>query len=601
MGLQLPVGRALDAQAMDKNGAAGMSGPRILLVIGGGIAAYKSCELVRLIRKAGGDVTCVITNGGQQFVTPMALAALSENKVYTSLFDLKDETEMGHIQLSRNADLVVICPATADLMAKMAAGIADDLATTLILATDKPVLAVPAMNVRMWEHEATQRNAAWLREAGVTVLDPDEGAMACGEFGPGRLPEPAVIMGAIAEALGIEIDLPELPAPSAEAPDGLAAGDLSAGDLAAEALEPEPEVELEAPAKAAGMGGLGGLLSAIIPRSTARRSHEEIEQELDDLPELDDQTIAAGSDAAPDEPLPDEQAMDAGPLLAKKGSANSAPSIDPEAINHEVARQNPAAAPQPLAKSDAGEALQAQILPDPLAGQAAFDTDPDHRPLYGRHVLITAGPTWEPIDPVRYIANRSSGKQGFAIAAMAAAAGARVTLVAGPVHLPTPVGVDRVDVESADEMAAAVKQSLPADAAFMVAAVSDWRTRDVAAEKMKKRGSAPPALILSENPDILAGVGASKQRPKLLIGFAAETENLLDNAKKKRNRKGADWIIANNVTDTGDGGVMGGDLNEVHIVSSAGIEKLAEMPKEDVARELIRRAAQTLAEMEADD
>ena len=601
MGLQLPVGRALDAQAMDKNGAAGMSGPRILLVIGGGIAAYKSCELVRLIRKAGGDVTCVITNGGQQFVTPMALAALSENKVYTSLFDLKDETEMGHIQLSRNADLVVVCPATADLMAKMAAGIADDLATTLILATDKPVLAVPAMNVRMWEHEATQRNAAWLRGAGVTVLDPDEGAMACGEFGPGRLPEPAVIMGAIAEALGIEIDLPELPAPSAEAPDGLAAGDLSAGDLAAEALEPEPEVELEAPAKAAGMGGLGGLLSAIIPRSTARRSHEEIEQELDDLPELDDQTIAAGSDAAPDEPLPDEQAMDAGPLLAKKGSANSAPSIDPEAINHEVARQNPAAAPQPLAKSDAGEALQAQILPDPLAGQAAFDTDPDHRPLYGRHVLITAGPTWEPIDPVRYIANRSSGKQGFAIAAMAAAAGARVTLVAGPVHLPTPVGVDRVDVESADEMAAAVKQSLPADAAFMVAAVSDWRTRDVAAEKMKKRGSAPPALILSENPDILAGVGASKQRPKLLIGFAAETENLLDNAKKKRNRKGADWIIANNVTDTGDGGVMGGDLNEVHIVSSAGIEKLAEMPKEDVARELIRRAAQTLAEMEADD
>ena len=601
MGLQLPVGRALDAQAMDKNGAAGMSGPRILLVIGGGIAAYKSCELVRLIRKAGGDVTCVITNGGQQFVTPMALAALSENKVYTSLFDLKDETEMGHIQLSRNADLVVVCPATADLMAKMAAGIADDLATTLILATDKPVLAVPAMNVRMWEHEATQRNAAWLRGAGVTVLDPDEGAMACGEFGPGRLPEPAVIMGAIAEALGLDIDVPELPAPSTEAPDGLAAGDLSAGDLAAEALEPEPEVELEAPAKAAGMGGLGGLLSAIIPRSTARRSHEEIEQELDDLPELDDQTIAAGSDAAPDEPLPDEQAMDAGPLLAKKGSANSAPSIDPEAINHEVARQNPAAAPQPLAKSDAGEALQAQILPDPLAGQAAFDTDPDHRPLYGRHVLITAGPTWEPIDPVRYIANRSSGKQGFAIAAMAAAAGARVTLVAGPVHLPTPVGVDRVDVESADEMAAAVKQSLPADAAFMVAAVSDWRTRDVAAEKMKKRGSAPPALILSENPDILAGVGASKQRPKLLIGFAAETENLLDNAKKKRNRKGADWIIANNVTDTGDGGVMGGDLNEVHIVSSAGIEKLAEMPKEDVARELIRRAAQTLAEMEADD
>jgi phosphopantothenoylcysteine decarboxylase/phosphopantothenate--cysteine ligase len=238
--------------------------------------------------------------------------------------------------------------------------------------------------------------------------------------------------------------------------------------------------------------------------------------------------------------------------------------------------------PQAVAGDAAGQAVRAQPLEaDPLAGQPAFDADPEHRPLYGRHVLITAGPTWEPIDPVRYIANRSSGKQGYAIAAMAAAAGARVTLVSGPVHLPTPVGVDRVNVESADEMAAAVKAALPADAAFMVAAVADWRTRDVAQEKMKKRGSAPPALILTENPDILAGIAAGKHR--------------------KRKRKGADWIIANNVTDTGDGGVMGGDVNEVTIVSSSGVEKLAEMPKEDVARELVLRAAEALADIDADN
>ena len=577
-----------------------MSGPRILLVIGGGIAAYKSCELVRMIRKAGGEVTCVITEGGQQFVTPMALAALSENKVYTSLFDLKDEVEMGHIQLSREADLVVVCPATADLMAKMAAGVADDLATTLILATDKPVLAVPAMNVRMWQHEATQRNAAWLSEAGVTVLDPDEGAMACGEFGPGRLPEPAAIMAAIGNALDLEIDLPELPAPAEEA------------DLASEALAPETAKEVGA------MSGLGGLLSAIIPRSTQQRSHEEIEDALEEAAaEAPDASgpDASGPDAsgpedagehvADDEAAPSPAstaALSGGLVLAKKGSASSAPPTDPDAINHEVARQNQPA----LAKAAPEGAVHAEApidvaAHDPLAGQGAFDSDPDHRPLYGRHVLITAGPTWEPIDPVRYIANRSSGKQGYAIAAMAAAAGARVTLVSGPVHLPTPVGVDRVNVESADEMAAAVKDALPADAAFMVAAVADWRTRDRAAEKMKKRGSAPPALILTENPDILAGLAAGKQRPKLLIGFAAETQNVLDNAKAKRSRKGADWIIANNVTDTGDGGVMGGDVNQVTIVSSSGAEALEEMPKEDVARELVRRAAAALAELDGDD
>lgn len=407
-----------------------MNRPRILLIIGGGIAAYKSCELVRLIRKHGGAVTCVLTKGGAQFVTPMTLAALSENPVHTNLWDLKNEVEMGHIQLSRQADLIVVCPATADLTAKMAHGIADDLATTLLLATDKPVMAVPAMNVRMWEHAATQANIATLRSRGVTVLNPDEGPMACGEFGAGRLPEPAIVMHAIERALAA----------------------------------------------------------------------------------------------------------------------------------------------------------------DPLAGQPDFEADPGHRPLYGKHVLVTAGPTHEPIDPVRYIANRSSGKQGFAIAAAAARAGARVTLVSGPVTLPTPPGVDRIDVETAREMAAAVQQALPADCAVMVAAVADWRTEDYAPEKMKKRGSAPPALRLTENPDILASVAASDKRPRLVVGFAAETENVLEHATEKRKRKGADWIVANDVS----GDVMGGDVNLVHIVSDKGVDHLPELPKDAVADALVERIADAL-------
>ena len=590
MGKHEPIHLPEAAVAMQEGGA-DMSAPKILLVIGGGIAAYKACELVRLIRKAGGEVTCVLTEGGSQFVTPMALAALSGNKVYTSLFDLKDEVEMGHIELSRQSDLIVVCPATADLMAKMAAGIADDLATTLILATDKPVLTVPAMNVRMWEHEATQRNASWLREAGVTVMQPDEGDMACGEFGAGRLPEPMAILGAIADQLDLDIEVPELPAPEAKAPKKAVAKKQAADveELVSEALEPEPEVESK--------GGLGSLLSAIIPRSTARRSHEEIDEELEaeleelpDLDALDAEGLVAGSEGA-ELPEPDL----GGPVLATKGKAAGAPPIDMQAINHEVGRQNPASAPEQVQEEKAAQAepAQGEVL-DPLVGQPEFDPDPEHRPLFGKHVLVTAGPTWEPIDPVRYIANRSSGKQGFAIAAMAAAAGARVTLVAGPVHLQTPIGVDRIDVESADEMADAVKKALPADAAFMVAAVADWKSRHVAGEKMKKRGSAPPALILAENPDILASVAGGRKRPKLLIGFAAETENVIDNAKSKRKRKGADWIIANNVTDTGDGGVMGGDINKVHIVTSKGVEELEEMPKEDVARELVRRAAEAL-------
>ncbi len=409
-----------------------MKKPRILLVVGGGIAAYKSCELIRLIRKGGGEVTCVLTDGGAKFITAMTLAALSENPVHTTLWDLTNEVEMGHIQLSRSADLVVVCPATADLMARMAHGIADDLATTLLLATDKPVMAVPAMNVRMWEHAATQANVATLKARGVHVVMPDEGPMACGEFGPGRLPEPTEIYNAICAQIG--------------------AGLLPVGE---------------------------GL----------------------------------------------------------------APAIDPEG------------------------------------------------PLKGQHLLITAGPTHEPIDPVRYIANRSSGKQGYAIAAAAAQLGARVTLVSGPVTLDCPPGVNRVQVETAREMAAAVQQALPADAAVMVAAVADWRTAETATEKMKKRGSAPPALHLTENPDILATVAKGENRPRLVVGFAAETEKVVDHAKEKLQRKGADWIVANDVS----GDVMGGDVNAVHIITAQGVEDLPEMAKGDVAMAIAQRIADALA------
>jgi phosphopantothenoylcysteine decarboxylase/phosphopantothenate--cysteine ligase len=529
-----------------------MSGPRILLVVGGGIAAYKACELVRLIRKGGGSVTCVLTEGGSHFVTPMALAALSENTVHTTLWDLKNEVEMGHIQLSREADLVVVCPATADLLAKMAAGIADDLATTLILATDKPVMAVPAMNVRMWEHAATQRNVERLRQAGVEVIEPDEGAMACGEFGKGRLPDPEAIWAQIAAHFGI------------------AAGREPASSRV-EALEPEPEV--------AGRGGLGSLLHSLIPRSTPRRE-PVAEEEWPEEP-APEAWPEPGEDVVPDL---------GAPIMATKGKAKAAPPTDAEAINHTVSTGTGDQLPEPVAS----------IEEDPLAGQPDFDVAPDHRPLFGKHVLVTAGPTYEPIDPVRYIANRSSGKQGFAIAAAAAALGARVTLIAGPVHLATPAGVDRIDVESAREMADAVKRALPADAAVMVAAVADWRTRDYAPEKVKKRGSAPPALMLTENPDILANLAATvKQRPTLLVGFAAETEDVLENARAKRKRKGADWIVANDVSGGVGKSVMGGATNRVHIVTDKGTEDLPEMPKEQVAMALAERIAEELARIDA--
>jgi phosphopantothenoylcysteine decarboxylase / phosphopantothenate---cysteine ligase len=392
-----------------------MNGKRILLIVGGGIAAYKACELIRLIRKGGGSVRCVLTDGGAQFVTPMTLAALSEQPVHTSLWDLKDEAEMGHIRLSREADLVVLCPATADLLARMAGGHADDLATTLLLATDKPVLACPAMNVRMWQHAATRRNVARLRADGIAVLEPDEGEMACGEYGPGRLPE--------VERIAAEIER---------------------------------------------MLGGGG-------------------------------------------------------------------------------------------------------------------------PLAGRHVIVTAGPTHEPIDPVRVIANRSSGRQGFAVAEALAALGARVTLVAGPVALPTPSGVTRVDVETALQMRGAVEAALPADAAVMVAAVADWRA-DPAPHKIKKGAGRPSLPPLLENPDILAELAASPARPRLIVGFAAETEDVVANASAKRLRKGCDWIVANDVS----GDVMGGADNRVHLITEAGVEAWDAAPKTEVARRLARRIADRL-------
>ena len=551
---------------MSTQAADGNKSPRILLVVGGGIAAYKACELVRLIRKGGGDVTCVVTKGGQQFVTPLALAALSENQVYTNLFDLKNEAEMGHIQLSREADLVVVCPATADLLAKMATGIADDLATTLILATDKPVMAVPAMNVRMWEHQATQRNIAVLKAAGVNVLQPEEGPMACGEFGYGRLSEPEAIWQAIAAQLGL--DIPEPPRLAAPAPR------LAPPVIEVEALEPEEEDDGSAAMPA---GGLSGFFSKIIPRSTAKRSHDEIEAEYEDLPgpEAEDYPFA-------EEPAPEFAPDFGGPLLAKKGKAGAAPPMDAGAINHEVDPRK--ARPEFFAPATPDEV---ETLLGEVPEGADFGIDAGYRPLVGRHVLVTAGPTWEALDPVRYIANRSSGKQGFAIAAAAAALGARVTLVAGPVSLKTPAGVKRVDVESARDMAEAVKRALPADVAVMVAAVADWRPKEYRGEKIKKRGDAPPALMLTENPDILTNVAGGTKRPALVIGFAAETDNVLEHARQKRKRKSADWIVANDVS----GDVMGGDRNRVHIISNEGVETLEEMPKSAVAMALAERIA----------
>lgn len=399
-----------------------MNSPRILLIIGGGIAAYKSLELIRELGRRGIASRCILTKAGTEFVTPLSVAALSGEKVFTELFDLTAETEMGHIELSRSADLVVVCPATADLMAKAVAGLANDLASTTLLATDKPVLMVPAMNVRMWEHAATKRNVARLRADGVQVVEPDVGPMACGEFGPGRLPEVGVIVRAVEAALR--------------------------------------------------------------------------------------------------------------PAQPKR--------------------------------------------------------------LAGVHALVTAGPTREPLDPVRFLSNHSSGKQGYAIASALAAEGARVTLVSGPVALAPPAGVDLVSVETARQMLKACEDALPADIFVAVAAVADWRPAKPAAQKLKIKGkvsTAVPAMELLENPDILRTISSKRKgRPRLVIGFAAETNDVEKLAIEKRARKGCDWIVANDVS----GDVMGGAENEIYLITADGSEHWPRLAKEDVARSLAARVAEAL-------
>ncbi|SHF15319.1 Phosphopantothenate-cysteine ligase /Phosphopantothenoylcysteine decarboxylase [Litoreibacter ascidiaceicola] len=396
-----------------------LAGKRILLIVGGGIAAFKSLDLIRRLRERGATVTPVLTKASEEFVTPLSTSALAGQKVYRDLFDLTDEAEMGHIELSRAADLVVVAPATADLMAKMTAGLANDLASTLLMATDKRVLIAPAMNVRMWEHPATQRNLVTLQGDGIMTVGPDVGDMACGEHGPGRMSEPLAIVDAVEAALA----------------DG---------------------------------------------------------------------------------------------------------------------------------------------------------------PLKGKHVLVTSGPTHEPIDPVRYIANRSSGAQGTAIARSLAALGADVTFITGPADVSPPSGVKVVKVQTAREMKDAVDTALPADAAVFAAAVADWRVENASGSKMKKDGSGKaPALEFAENPDILAGVSQLKKgRPKLVVGFAAETDDVDANATAKRKRKGCDWIVANDVSP--ETGIMGGSENAVSVISDEGTEVWPRLSKDQVAAKLAEKIAGAL-------
>jgi phosphopantothenoylcysteine decarboxylase/phosphopantothenate--cysteine ligase len=403
-----------------------LSAKRILLVIGGGIAAYKVLDLIRRLRERGAAVRPVMTAAAQEFITPLSVGALAADHVFTDLFDRQDEQDVGHIRLARNADLVVVAPATADLMAKLANGLANDLASAVLLATDRPVLFAPAMNPRMWAHPATRRNRATLERDGVRFVGPAKGEMAeSGEAGEGRMAEPLEIVAAV-EAL------------------------------------------------------------------------------LDERP----------------------------------------------------------------------------------------------KPLAGKRIIVTSGPTHEPIDPVRYIANRSSGKQGHAIAAALAMLGADVRLVSGPVTIADPVGVQTTHVETAREMQAAVEGFLPADAAVFVAAVADWRTANSADEKIKKvAGEGPPALQMVENPDILAGIGHHARRPRLVVGFAAETQDVLKNAEAKLKKKGADFIVANDVSQgsgIGGSGVMGGERNRVRVVSKAGVEEWPEMSKDEVAARLASLIAEKL-------
>ena len=397
-----------------------LAGKTVLLIIGGGIAAYKAHELVRLLKTRGARVRIILTRAAEEFVTPLSLSSLSGEKVYTALFSLTDEVEMGHIQLSRAADLLVVAPATADLMAKMANGLADDLASTTLLATDKRILAAPAMNVRMWRHPATQRNVETLKRDGVVLVGPADGEMACGEFGPGRMAEPGEI--------------------------------------------------------------LDHIITMLQPRA---------------------------------------------------------------------------------------------------------------QPLAGRKVVITAGPTREPIDPVRYISNHSSGKQGYAIARAAVELGAETVLISGPVSLAIPPGVQMMPVETAQDMLTACKGEMPADIAIFTAAVADWRVAGVAVDKLKKSAGKPPALSLAENPDILATIARGSPRPEIVVGFAAETERVTENAMEKLKKKSCDLILANDVS--AGSGVFGGDRNKVHLISASGIENWPEMDKDEVGRRLMERLAQMLA------
>ncbi len=402
-----------------------MQGKSILLIIGGGIAAYKCLDFIRRAKERGAKVRCILTRAAQHFVTPLSAAVLSEEPAFTELFDLKNETEIGHIRLSREADLIVIAPATADFLAKMAHGLCDDLASTVLLAADKPVLAAPAMNWRMWEHPATRRNMSQLKADGVYFVGPNEGTMACGESGFGRMAEV-------------------------------------------------------------------------------------------------DEILAAAEKV--------------------------------------------------------------------LEGESA-------KPLAGRNVLVTAGPTFEPIDPVRFIGNRSSGKQGYAIAVAAARLGARVTLIAGPNALPDPRGVVTIRVETAQKMLEAAEAALPADIAVFSAAVADWRAASVQSEKIKKSGSSPE-LRLVENPDILRTIAKrSANRPRLVIGFAAETGNIIAQAVQKLENKGCDWIVANDVSE---GGVFGRNRNAVHVITRSRVQSWPEMSKEDVADRLVRAASDWLLQQNGD-
>ena len=420
-----------------------LKGKRILLVVSGGIAAFKVPDLIRRLAERGVSVRCAMTRAAEQFVTPLTLASLSGEKVATDIFSLTDETEMGHIELSRDADLVVVAPATANILARMAEGLADDMATTLLLATDKSVLVAPAMNVRMWLHPATQRNIAQLKADGVAFIGPNDGEMACGEYGPGRMAEPLEIVAAIEKFFG---------------------------------------------------------------------------------------------EAQAGKPLPKHLTL-----------------VPPRPANASVA---------PL-KQD----------------------------LKGRRAIVTSGPTHEPIDPVRYIANRSSGKQGHAIAAALAARGADVTLVTGPVALPDPPGVKTVHVEAARDMFSACFLDLPVDIFVAAAAVADWRVAVEAPQKLKKSGDLPPTLKLAENPDILRAIATTdaKRRPALVVGFAAETENVVAHAQKKLAAKGCDWILANDVSE--GTGTFGGDSNAVHLVTPQAVEDWPRMSKPEVAARLAERIA----------